>query len=388
MRILYFTQLFYPALYGGGEYIFYQWAADLANKGHEVHVITQNLDGAKSYENHKGMHIYRVGSTLNPTGTLPIGIISNLTFLVQSFFLGMKISRKFKIDVIHSNTYVPVLSAQMCSTLLQIPHIATIHDVYRTSQKDFWKTWSGQKGVSKSMGVLGPVMEKLVTRMHVATFHTVSQKSKQDLESLGVSKVVVIPNGINPNDYHSNGMTKKNQAIFVGRLVFYKNLDVVINAFEKIVKKIPDAKLILVGNGPQRNHLEQLVEKLGLKSSISFTGMVSDAEKIRLISESAVLLNPSLIEGFGIVVLEGFACGKPVITSDSKPLSDLIDDSVDGYVVPAADADSWAGKIIELFSDDAKAARMGLAGRKKTLADYSISKLCDDMISLYQKSLK
>lgn len=385
MQILYFTQLFYPALFGGGEYIFYQWAVDLAKKGHNVHVITQKLAGTKSYEDHKGIHIYRVGSTLNLTGTLPIGIIQNLTFLVESFFKGIQVSKKNEIDVIHSNTYVPVISAQLCSSLLHIPHIATVHDVYRTSQKDFWKTWSGQTGVSKSMGFLGPLMEKLVTKMPVSTFHTVSEKSKQDLESLGVSKIIVIPNGINPGDYHIHTITKKNQAIFVGRLVFYKNLDVVINAFAKIIGKIPDTKLVIVGNGPQKNHLEKLVESLGLQNNISFTGTISDAEKVQLISESQVLLNPSLVEGFGIVVLEGFACGKPVITSDSKPLSDLIDDSVDGYVVPAADVNSWANKVIELFSDDSKSAKMGQAGRKKVLSDYSISKLSDDMISLYRK---
>jgi glycosyltransferase involved in cell wall biosynthesis len=384
MNILYFTQIFYPALFGGGEYIFYQWAVDLAKKGHEVHVITQNLDGTKSYENHKGVHIYRVGSTLNLTGTLPIGIVPNLTFLVESFFKGILVSRKNKINVIHSNTYVPVISAQLCSSLLQIPHIATVHDVYKTSQKDFWKTWSGQAGVSKSMGFLGPLMERLVTKMPVATFHTVSEKSKQDMELLGVSKILVIPNGINPDDYQTSTTTKKNQAIFVGRLVFYKNLDVVINAFSKIIEKIPDARLIIVGNGPQKNHLEKLAESLGLKNNIFFTGIISDAEKIHLISESQVLLNPSLIEGFGIVVLEGFACGKPVITSDSKPLSDLVRDSVDGYIVPATDINFWADKIIDLLSDDAKCAKMGQAGKQKVLSHYSISKLSDNMIQLYQ----
>ena len=120
----------------------------------------------------------------------------------------------------------------------------------------------------------------------------------------------------------------------------------------------------------------------------SFTGNISDAEKIKLISESKVLLNPSLVEGFGIVVLEGFACGKPVIVSDSKPLSDLVDDSIDGYIVPAADANSWADKIIELLSDDVKSAKMGLQGKKKTSAKYSISKLTDDMASLYKQVIK
>jgi len=388
MRILYFTQLFYPALFGGGEYIFYQWAADLAKKGHDIHVITQKLAGTKSYEIHRGIHIYRVGSTLNLVGTLPIGIVPNLTFLVESFFKGIQISKKNKINVIHSNTYVPVISAQLCSSLLQIPHVTTVHDVYSTSQKDFWKTWSDQAGVSKSTGFLGPIMEKLVTKMPVTIFHTVSEKSKQDLESLGASKIIVIPNGINLDDYQTSVTTKKNQAIFVGRLVFYKNLDVIINAFAKIADKIPDVKLVIVGNGPQRNHLEKLSESLGLKNNVLFTGRIHDAEKIKLISESTVLLNPSLVEGFGIVILEGFACSKPVVVSDSKPLSDLVNDSIDGYVIPATDANSWADKIMELFSDDIKCAKMGLEGKKKVTAKYSISKLGDDILSLYSQVIK
>lgn len=388
MNILYFTQLFYPAIFGGGEYIFYQWAKELAKKGHEIFVITQNLNGSKSYENHEGIHIHRVGSTLNLKGTLPIGIVPNLTFLVESFVKGIEITKKNKIDIIHSNTYVPVFSAQACAGLTKIPHIATVHDVYHTSKKDFWKTWSNQAGVSKSMGFLGPMMEKLITKMPVTIFHTVSEKSKQDLESTGVSKIIVIPNGVNVDNYQNNTNTRKNQAIFVGRLIFYKNIEVIINAFVKVIAKIPDAKLIIVGNGPQRSHLENLSKSLGLNNNISFTGSVSDTDKVKLISESQVLLNPSLVEGFGIVVLEGFACNKPVIVSDSKPLSDLVDDSIDGYIVSATDANSWAGKIIEIFSDSSKSSKMGLEGMRKVSTKYSISKLSDDMVSLYQKEKK
>lgn len=389
MNILYFTQLFYPAIFGGGEYIFYQWAKELAKKGHEIFVITQNLNGSKSYENHEGIHIHRVGSTLNLKGTLPIGIVPNLTFLVESFVKGIEITKKKnKIDIIHSNTYVPVFSAQACAGLTKIPHIATVHDVYHTSKKDFWKTWSNQAGVSKSMGFLGPMMEKLITKMPVTIFHTVSEKSKQDLESTGVSKIIVIPNGVNVDNYQNNTNTRKNQAIFVGRLIFYKNIEVIINAFVKVIAKIPDAKLIIVGNGPQRSHLENLSKSLGLNNNISFTGSVSDTDKVKLISESQVLLNPSLVEGFGIVVLEGFACNKPVIVSDSKPLSDLVDDSIDGYIVSATDANSWAGKIIEIFSDSSKSSKMGLEGMRKVSTKYSISKLSDDMVSLYQKEKK
>ena len=68
MNVLYFTQLFYPAIFGGGEYIFYQWAKELVKKGHQVFVITQSLQGEKSYETVEGIKIFRVGSTLKLSG--------------------------------------------------------------------------------------------------------------------------------------------------------------------------------------------------------------------------------------------------------------------------------------------------------------------------------
>lgn len=386
MNILYFTQIFYPKLFGGGEYIFFQWATELAKRGHHVYVITQRLQDTPSYEKVNGIHVFRVGSILNLKGTLPVGVLSNLSFLVSSFLKGIEIARKNKIDVIHSNTYIPVISAQACSGIMRIPHVATVHDVYYTSRKDFWDMWSSQSGVSSSIKFLGPLVEKIVTKMPVTLFHTVSQKSKSDLEAMGVSKnILVIPNGINYADYDAKNNAICLQAIFVGRLVFYKNIDVIIDAFGLVVKKIPDAKLIIVGEGPTKYDLIKKVDLLGLSKSISFTGNISHQDKVKLISESQVLLNPSLVEGFGIVVLEGFACGKPVIVSDSKPLSDLVDDSIDGYVVPAHNPDVWAEKIADLISNPKKSQEMGETGKKKAISKYSISKVTDDLLDLYKQ---
>ena len=382
MKILYVTQLFYPALFGGGEYIFYQWAQEMTKKGHQVFVITQNIEGASTHETIQGIEIFRVGSTLRLSGTLPAGVLENLSFLFSAFSLGKKIAKENQIDIIHSNTYIPVIAAQWCANKLGIPHIATVHDVYLTSKKDFWKAWSEQSGISKLTKITGPLLEKKIARMRVSVIHTVSEKSREDLEGLGAKRIKVIPNGIDPTQYKTQ-QTIKRQAIFVGRLVFYKNLDVILEAFVHVIKKIPEASLVIVGDGPIKNNLVQKAHNLGIKESVTFTGTISDKEKIRLISESAVLVNPSLVEGFGIVVLEGFACGKPVIVSDSKPLSDLVDDSKDGYIVSSSDSLMWAQKIIEIFSDKEKAEQMGEAGRKKVLSNYDISKLANNLLEMY-----
>ena len=119
-------------------------------------------------------------------------------------------------------------------------------------------------------------------------------------------KITVIPNGIDPSQYQANNTQTKNQAIFVGRLIFYKNLDVILDAFSIVIKKIPDAKLVLVGDGPTKQSLVEKSKSLGIQNNVIFTGRVSHDDKVKLIGQSQVLLNPSLIEGFGIVVLEAY----------------------------------------------------------------------------------
>jgi len=384
MRVLYFTQLFYPAVFGGGEYIFYHWARELTKKGHDVFVITQSLQGDKSYEEVDGIKIFRVGSPLKLSGTLPVGILSNISYLLKSYSMGKKIIKENNIDIIHSNTYIPVLSAQWCSKKTNTPHIATVHDVYYTSKNNFWKTWSKQNKISRLTKFLGPLLEKKIAKTNVALFHTVSQQSKNDLESLGVTKLIkIIPNGIDPLLYDVASKPKPFQAIYVGRLIFYKNIDVIVDAFAIVVKTIPSAQLIIVGDGPMRSHLFEKINKLDIQKNIHLKGNISDKQKFKLIQESNVLLNPSLIEGFGIVVLEGFAAGKPVLVSDSKPLSDLVVDKVDGFVLESGNPKIWAEKIIEVFTDHNKAKQMGLVGKQKVCEEYSISKLTDDLVCLY-----
>jgi glycosyltransferase involved in cell wall biosynthesis len=388
MKLLYFTQLFYPAIFGGGEYIFYQWAKQMVKTGHQVYVITQNLCGKNQRENNDGIEIFRVGAALSVSGTLPTNIVQNISFLLGSYRIGNKIIKEQKIDLIHSNTYMPTISAQWCARKAKIPHIATVHDVYYTSKNNFWKGWSLQKHASKLTKFLGPYIEKKIAKTDVTLFHTVSEQSKIDLQSLGVTKkIVVIPNGIDPTPYSGNITKKQLQAIYVGRLVFYKNIDVIIEAFAIIIKKIPTAKLLIVGDGPMKNSISEKIKGMGLENNIQLCGNVTEEQKIKLIQESTMLLNPSLIEGFGIVVLEAFAAGKPVLVSDTKPLSDLVTDSVDGFVLKSDDPQAWASTITNLFNDDSLAEKLGLAGRQK-VKKYTISNLVNDLTAMYESVLK
>jgi len=99
LKVLYFAQLFYPALTGGGELVFFQWATELTKKGHDVFVITHRLENTKSHEMVNGINIFRVGSPPKMLGTLPVGFWANISFFVSSIFKGIKLGRKNKFDL-------------------------------------------------------------------------------------------------------------------------------------------------------------------------------------------------------------------------------------------------------------------------------------------------
>src|SRR5688500_3383319 len=146
MNILFFIQLFYPYLFGGGEYLFFLIAKELVKRGHTVHVVTQRLSGTEEFEQVEGINIHRVGSKISYSSTLPPTIRTHLPYLISAVKKGRSIIKENRngvkrIDIIHSNPFIPVLSGYLCSKLYGLPHIITIHDVYQASDKKFWKNW-------------------------------------------------------------------------------------------------------------------------------------------------------------------------------------------------------------------------------------------------------
>lgn len=398
MNILYFTQLFHPYVFGGGEYIFFLFAREFAKRGHNIHVITQRLADTVPYEEFEGIHIHRVGSKYSYGGTLPPTIRHNLDYLLNACRKGRQVILECKrkgnaIDIIHSNTYVPVLAGQICSRLYHVPHVVTFHDVYQASDKTFWKQWRTKQ--ESNLPFYAPLMSKLVEdlilKLNVSAFHTVSETTKEDLMSFGVNaeKIVVIPNGIEQTPHRTESDHKEIQqptAVFVGRLVHYKNVDTVIKAFRDVIKSVPNAKLIIIGDGPYRNNLLQ--EAKDIKDSIEFVGRVSEAEKVKLIANSYVMVFPSLIEGFGIAIIEGFALKKPVLVSDVRPPSDIVKNNYSGFVIPPFDTSAWAERIIESFTDNDKRQKMSENAYSEFSTKYEISHVIDSMTLLYRNTRK
>jgi phosphatidyl-myo-inositol dimannoside synthase len=175
----------------------------------------------------------------------------------------------------------------------------------------------------------------------------------------------------------SLGLTEKKVIVSVGRLVHRKGQDVLITAMPEILREIPDAHLLLIGEGPYRQYLESQVKKLQIDSHVSFIGRISYADLPRYICLGEVFAMPARsrlagleVEGLGIVYLEASACGLPVIAGNSGGAPDAVREGVTGVVVDGRDRQTVAQSITELLVAPERARTMGLAGRAWIIEEW------------------
>ena len=170
---------------------------------------------------------------------------------------------------------------------------------------------------------------------------------------------------------NSLGLSDKKVIVSVGRLVHRKGQDHLIEAMPEILKSIPQAHLLLVGEGPYREHLQTLVKKHNLEASVTFIGRIQYKDLPTYICVGDIFAMPSRsrlmgleIEGLGIVYLEASSCGLPVLAGDSGGAPDALVQNVTGLVVNGIDNQQIATAAIKLLTDIELSKKMGLAGRQ------------------------
>ena len=166
------------------------------------------------------------------------------------------------------------------------------------------------------------------------------------------------------------GLQDKKIIISVGRLVHRKGQDKLIEAMPDVLRKIPNAHLLIVGVGPYKNHLEKLVNKLSLKENVTFAGRIMYDRLPSYLSAADLFAMPSRsrffgleVEGLGIVYLEASACGIPVLAGNSGGAPDAVLEGVTGLCVDGTNVAEIASALIEICSDAERASHMGAAGR-------------------------
>jgi glycosyltransferase involved in cell wall biosynthesis len=148
---------------------------------------------------------------------------------------------------------------------------------------------------------------------------------------------------------------------------------------------VPDVTLDLAGRGPLEPALKSYARELGVADAVRFLGFVSPVK--RAIEGAAIVVVPSLGEGFGMVALEAMERARPVIASAVGGLPEIVADGETGLVVPSADADALAEAIVALAGDLPRAAAMGAAGRERALSLFTPERCVERVEELYARAL-
>jgi rhamnosyl/mannosyltransferase len=245
---------------------------------------------------------------------------------------------------------------------------------------------------------LNKVYEPLVTRL-LERAHTVITTSPYLLEQSEVlapyrAKVRVVPYGIDLERFSVTGEreaeARELRARFgagpillgIGRLIYYKGYDVAIRA----LRLVPEAKLVLIGDGPLRAELEDLARKLGVAERVHFLGAMLNERVTPYYLASDVYLLPSTARGeaFGIVQIEAMACGVPVInTSLPSGVPFVSRHGESGFTVAPSDADELAAAVRKLLDDADLRRRFGEAGRARAHAEFSKDVLARRLLEIY-----
>lgn len=384
MNILLLSQLL-SSTRGGGEYVFNLLAKKLAENDHNVFVITNRIKD-EEYDKMKNIELIFIPPIIEYRGGIPPNAAQNLRYAVNAVLSGSRIIRKEKIDLIHSNNFAPALAGSILSIITGKPHIITIHDVLSLCGRNYWKIWGAQQKTMKINLLIASFMDRLIPKLRHSCIHTVSDATKEDLIEFGEKRPVhVIHNAVENIPIAESIYPNPFQFVYVGRLLFSKNIEIVIRAIGIVKRKIPEVKLVIIGTGPHRKTLENIVKSLGLESNVKFRGHLSDEEKITNMQESCAIVFPSVCEGFGIVILEAFVCKRPVLVSNVRPLSDIVTHEQNGFVIDPYDATLWANAFLKIIRNSDMAKSMGKNGFELLQKKYSIDLMYKKILEMYNE---
>lgn len=351
MKIAILTENYIP-LVGGAEIFVIKLAKYLVNKGHEVDIITlKHDDDHLEFEVIDEVNVYRVNYLKN---------IKGLSLINSSYKLYRALIRNNKenqYDIVHSIAEVPTSQA---GTLFKIfknkPHLITIQGGYiagRECLKEHDKRTSGDK-----------ILEKIISWAfkRCDALHAISGVIARESGELGAKNIKIIPNGVD-KDMIREGLKEKNRKelgipldrkviISLSRLTPRKGFKYVIRAFAKIVKKYPDASLIIVGDGKQREYLENLSRELGIEKNVDFKGTIPHDEIVKILPAADAFALSPIFEGLGIVYIESLACEVPVVTTEVGGIPDIIENEINGLFIPYGDVDAFYRALDRILTDE------------------------------------
>ncbi|MFO8236564.1 MAG: glycosyltransferase [Bacteroidales bacterium] len=355
-----------------------KWVNGLASKGVEIYLLSLNpLDESQVIDSQL-IHYSNLGFSKKSVSRKPgsLNKIGYLRILPEI----KKAIRYFEPDIVHAHyaSSYGVLGA--CSAFH--PFVLSVwgSDVYRFPGKSFLHRWLMQFSLRKADWILSTSN---------AMVRSINKYTNKNIE--------VTPFGIDTDVFkidNSSEDSTDDSTIVIGTVKHLKKIygiDILIKAFKIVVErnKTKTVKLLIAGDGPDRNRLEQLVDKLGISEKVEFTGYVSPVNIPFHLNRMNIFAALSIIdESFGVSVLEAGACGLPVVGSDVPGFREIIKDHETGYVIPRNNFDAAADVIDALVNDRITSEQMGIQARKHVEKNYSLASSLDKMMKIYSEAIK
>jgi glycosyltransferase involved in cell wall biosynthesis len=208
----------------------------------------------------------------------------------------------------------------------------------------------------------------------------------EEVEGFDGASFEIVHYGIEPNGSPQPYRKAEPTLLCVGRLIPIKGHIVLLRAFAEARREVPALRLDIAGRGPLEPALRAVAKELGVEDAVRFLGYVAPVQ--RAIEEAAVVVVPSMGEGFGMVALEAMERARPVIAAEIGGLGELVEDGVTGLLVPPGEAEPLAQAIVRLTGNLESAAEMGAAGRRRALEQFLQERCTDRTELLYEQALE
>jgi glycosyltransferase involved in cell wall biosynthesis len=358
LRIAFVTDALVPFSSGGAERRVHELGIRLAGR-HDVHVVSWGFWGPQPTTVRDGMTLHGVGRPRPFYGTDGRRTLREAVEFAAR--LPIVLSR-LDVDVIDvsATPYLPLYGAWLGTRRSRTPVVATWHEFWA----EHWEEYLPHRRVVGRAARAGESWARSLADRRVAVSPFTAARMDGGGRHPGANAIV--GNGV---DAASMGRARpdaeRSDLVFVGRLIDEKRIDLLIRAVAALQEGFPAIRCLIVGDGPEREHLASLAAELGLDGGIVFVGRVEDARLPALLRGSKVFVMPSAREGYAITVVEAQACGLVPVVARS-PLSaapDLIDDGVDGLISEPTVA-GLAAAIGGLLADPARRRQMAAAARR------------------------
>jgi L-malate glycosyltransferase len=201
-------------------------------------------------------------------------------------------------------------------------------------------------------------------------------------------EIVVTPFGVDLNLFRNEKPVLRNKRITIGTIKGLEKvygIDILINSFAGLVKQLKnqDLKLLIVGDGTEKDNLQSLCTELGISRKVEFVGHKENNEVVNYINQMDIVCVPSLSEGFGVCAIEAFACGRPVIASNTGGLTEIVKDGYNGYLVEPSSIEDLENKLRLMITEKDKLMEMSINAYKTAVVDYSWDKNAEEMWKAY-----